>query len=124
MTAVSKVSQYNANDLGGQTSYGVAWTSGVVTPQATPWQRFTECTVVASAYGTDAAFTAWVERSDVDPNSFTANPIRVDTAAPFSGSLTNGMPPTQYTEAAVGWWRINVTAIASGPANVSLGGKL
>lgn len=102
--------------------------SAATVPFTTDWHQFVNTDIIAALSGTATAITAMVERSAVNPagKGLTGAAQGAVTSPAdstgFTGDLSAGIAPNIYTESGVGWWRINVTAIAGGNCIASLSG--
>lgn len=71
--------------------------------------------------GAATSITSVVERSTIDPVLGTPNWARVEDT-PVTGNPSAGMTVASYTEPAIAWWRVRLTAITGSPVTVSISG--
>jgi hypothetical protein len=88
-------------------------------PGVTDWIRAFE-QIAVQITGGATSVTAQVERSTEDPAA-TVNPA--PAGDPITGNPATGIKPVAYAEPGAAWWRVNLSAVSGGTANVSLAGK-
>lgn len=71
--------------------------------------------------GSATAITSVVERSTIDPVLGNPNWARVEDT-PVSGNPSTGMTVSSYTEPAIAWWRVRLTALTGTSVTVSISG--
>ncbi len=79
-------------------------------------------TVTVQLSGTATEISAVVERSSRSPGSGQENwaPAEDET---FAGDLSAGIAPREYTEPAIGWWRVRVLTLTGGDVKISIIGE-
>lgn len=78
--------------------------------------------VVVQVSGTATDIVAVVEHATRDPGSGEENWAPAEDE-PFSGDLSAGIPPREYEDPAVGWWRVRVPTLTGGAVKISIIGE-
>lgn len=86
---------------------------------ATDWVDF-QRDIAIQITGTATSVTAVVERATRGPTN-TPNPAPVGDA--ITGNALSGIPVATFYEPGVAWWRVRITAISGGIANISITGS-
>ena len=78
--------------------------------------------VTVQIAGSATDVVAVVERSSRGPNTGEENWAPAENT-PFFGDLSAGIAPREYSEPAVGWWRVRVPTLTGGNISVSIVGE-